>query len=77
MLLTLSVYHFQYTALEDEDQAFLPDSRRVVYALIGDLALTARANLTSKWLRRRPVRRGEVRFFGLPTVKLLKNYLLL
>lgn len=43
-----------------------PDSRRVVKALTGDFALTARANLTTKWLRRAPVARGLVRFLGLP-----------
>jgi hypothetical protein len=46
--------------------SFLPLSRRVVNALTGDLALTARANLRTKWLRRVPVRRADVRFFGLP-----------
>jgi hypothetical protein len=44
----------------------LPDSRRVVYALTGDFAFTARANLTTKWLRRVPVFLGLVLFFGLP-----------
>jgi hypothetical protein len=34
--------------------------------LTGDLALTARANLSTKWLRRAPVARWLVRFFGLP-----------
>jgi hypothetical protein len=49
--------------------SFLPDSRLVVNALTGDLALTARANLTTKWLRRLPVLRGVVRFLGLPMKK--------
>jgi hypothetical protein len=46
--------------------SFLPDSRTVVRTLIGDLAFTLRANLSTKLLRRVPVRRGLVRFFGLP-----------
>jgi hypothetical protein len=46
--------------------AVLPVSRLVVRAFTGDFALTARANLITKWLRRAPVRRGVVRFFGLP-----------
>lgn len=41
-------------------------SRAVVRALTGDLAFTWRAKLTTKWLRRVLVRRGEVRFLGLP-----------
>lgn len=47
----------------------LPLSRRVVYARTGDFAFTLRANLTTRWLRRVPVRRGVVRFFGLPKVQ--------
>jgi hypothetical protein len=43
-------------------------SRRVVNALTGDLPLTLRANFKTKWLRRVPVRRGLVRFLGLPMV---------
>jgi hypothetical protein len=44
----------------------LADSRLVVRTLIGDFALTLRASLRTKWLRRVPVLRGLVRFFGLP-----------
>lgn len=44
----------------------LLDCRRVVKALTGDLALTALASLSTKWLRRMPVRLGLVRFLGLP-----------
>lgn len=40
-----------------------------MYARTGDFALTLRANLTTRWLRRVPVRRGVVRFFGLPKVQ--------
>lgn len=51
----------------------MPDSLRVVKAFTGDDALTRRANLTTRWLRRDPVRRGVVRFLGLPilSIKLL------
>jgi hypothetical protein len=45
---------------------FLPLSRLVVYTLTGDLALTLRASFKVRWLRLVPVRRGVVRFFGLP-----------
>jgi hypothetical protein len=41
-------------------------SRRVVKTFTGDFALTLRASLRTRWLRRVPVRRGLVRFFGLP-----------
>ena len=57
-----------YTYLADFVRR-LPDSLGVVYALTGDLALTARASFTTKWLRRLPVRRGVVRFLGLPMRK--------
>jgi hypothetical protein len=56
----------KYTLVCKLYQAFLPDSRRVVYAFTGDLAFTERANLTTKWLRLAPVLRGVVRFLGLP-----------
>jgi hypothetical protein len=46
--------------------SFLPDSRTVVRTLIGDFAFTLRASVSTKLLRRVPVRRGLVRFFGLP-----------
>lgn len=59
---------YQYTLLTIECYAFLPDSRRVVYALTGDFAFTFRASSTNKWLRRVPVRRGLVRFLGFPKV---------
>jgi hypothetical protein len=56
----------------------LPVSRRVVRALTGDLAFTLRASFSTKWLRRLRVRRGLVRFLGLPIQKLLllADYLL-
>jgi hypothetical protein len=47
---------------------FLPLSRLVVNAFTGDLALTLRANFSTKWLRLVPVRLGVVFFFGLPKV---------
>ncbi|HSH31369.1 MAG TPA: hypothetical protein VK963_01745 [Candidatus Saccharimonadales bacterium] len=53
------------------------DSRRVVYALTGDLAFTALASFRTKWLRRMPVRRGLVRFFGLPIENKLLSIVLL
>lgn len=53
---------------------FLPNSLRVVKAFTGDLALTARANFTTKWLRRLPVRLGVVRFFGFPMGFLIYNW---
>src|SRR5581483_5195131 len=40
-------------------------------ALTGLLALTRRASLPTKWLRREPVRRELVRFLGLPNFKTL------
>ena len=46
--------------------AFLPDSRLVVRTLTGEVALTARASLSRRWLRRRPVLRGLVCFLGCP-----------
>lgn len=55
-----------YLALLTVALSFLPDSRRVVNALTGLFALTARARSTTKWLRRAPVRLAEVRFLGLP-----------
>ena len=48
------------------EASFLPVSRVVVRALTGDFLLTARASLRTRWLRRMPVLRGLVRFFGLP-----------
>lgn len=68
-LLSIIIYKRAYSALT------LPLSRRVVYALTGDFALTERANLTTKWLRRVPVRRGVVRFFGFPKVQTPKVYI--
>jgi len=44
----------------------MPVSLLVVRTLTADLAFTARASLSTKWLRRVPVRRGLVRFLGLP-----------
>lgn len=60
-----------YSALDEADVlvVLLPNSRRVVKALIGDFALTWRASLTTKWLRRAPVARCDVRFLGLPIKK--------
>ncbi len=49
----------------------LPDSLRVVKTLTGLLAFTARASFITRWLRRVPVRRDEVRFLGLPIYTLL------
>ena len=45
---------------------FLPLCLAVVNAFTGDFLLTARASFSTKWLRRAPVARGLVRFFGLP-----------
>ena len=56
--------------LAEDALSFLPVSRRVVRAFTGDLALTLRASSNTKWLRRVPVRRGDVRFLGLPIVYL-------
>lgn len=56
---------------------FLALSFRVVYALTGDFAFTARASFTTRWLRRVPVRRGLVRFFGLPKVNSFMFYLMI
>lgn len=51
---------------------FFADSLRVVKTFTGDLALTVRANLRPRWLRRKPVLREDVRFLGLPMcIKLL------
>ena len=47
-------------------EVLLPNSLRVVKALTGERPLTARANLITRWLRRMPVARCDVRFFGLP-----------
>jgi hypothetical protein len=44
----------------------LVDSFVVVKALTGDVALTFRASFKTRWLRRVPLRRGLVRFLGLP-----------
>jgi hypothetical protein len=46
--------------------SFLPDCFVVVRALTGDFAFTARASFKTKWLRRIPVARALVRFFGFP-----------
>ena len=43
---------------------FVPVSFFVVTTFTGDLAFTARANLSLRWLRRVPVLRGLVCFFG-------------
>jgi hypothetical protein len=43
-----------------------------VRILTGDVALTLRANLRAKWLRRVPVFLGLVRFFGLPMTAYLR-----
>lgn len=43
---------------------FLPVSRFVVNAFTGDVRFVERANFKRKWLRRRPVFRGLVCFFG-------------
>ncbi len=45
-----------------------PDSFLVVRTFTGDLPLTIRASFSTRWLRRRPVLRALVRFFGLPNV---------
>jgi hypothetical protein len=49
-----------------ERQDFLPDSFFVVKTLTGLLALTALASFKTRWLRRVPVLRCDVRFFGCP-----------
>jgi hypothetical protein len=53
----------------------LPVSRLVVRTFTGDLPLTTRASLSTKWLRRKPVLRGLVCFFGLPIQKQLLCWL--
>lgn len=58
-------------AIVDYFDAFLPNSLRVVKALTGDLAFTLRASLTTRWLRRDPVRLTVVRFFGFPITEML------
>jgi hypothetical protein len=63
---------FDYSALTTS----LALSRLVVNTLIGDFALTRRASFSTSWLRRVPVRRGLVRFLGLPIgVKLLFTFI--
>lgn len=74
MLLDLFSYFKSYickiaVAYSAASALTLPLSRRVVYARTGDLAFTLRANFTTRWLRRVPVRRGDVRFLGLPKVQ--------
>lgn len=46
--------------------SFLPDCFVVVRAFTGDLLFTFFARSRTIWLRRRPVLRALVRFFGLP-----------
>ncbi len=66
LLFASSQAHSQYNALGVYLVMLFALSRRVVKAFTGDLPLTARANFRTRWLRRVPVRRGVVRFFGLP-----------
>ena len=54
-------------------RSFLPDCFAVVRAFTGDLLFTARASFKTIWLRRRPVLRALVRFFGFPMCMFLSS----